>query len=61
MTQLLCTSRYCQDVSTKKLPEEDFVKELLKALALLDINPRQKQSGHSAVLKGIAWAQVNRV
>ena len=48
-------------MSSKKVPEEDFVKELLKALALLDINPRQKQSGNDTMLKGAAWAQVNCV
>ncbi|KAL3145697.1 hypothetical protein ABBQ32_003231 [Trebouxia sp. C0010 RCD-2024] len=49
--------RYCQDVSSKRVPEEDFEKELLKALALLDINPKLKQPGDDTILRGIAWSQ----
>lgn len=41
------------------MPEEDFAKELLKALALLDINPKLKQPGNDAILRGIAWSQVS--
>ena len=41
------------------MPEADFLQELLKALALLSINAKQKQSEDNAVLKGIAWAQVS--
>ena len=51
--------RYCQDVSSKRVPEADFVEELLKGLALLSISPKQKQSGDRALLKGITWAQVS--
>ena len=50
--------RYCQDVSSKRVPEADFAQELLKALALLSVHPKQKQSGDNTVLKGIAWAQL---
>ncbi|KAL3151020.1 hypothetical protein ABBQ38_012891 [Trebouxia sp. C0009 RCD-2024] len=50
-------NRYCQEVSSKRVPEEDFAKELLKALALLDINPKLKQPGNDAILRGIAWSQ----
>lgn len=51
--------RYCQDVSSKRVPEADFVEELLKGLALLSINPKHSQSGGNALLKGITWAKVS--
>lgn len=46
-------------MSSRRIPEADFVDELLKALALLSITAKQKQSGDIAVLKGITWAQVS--
>lgn len=49
-------NRYCQDVTSRRVPEADFVEELLKGLALLSINPKQKQLGDSAMLKGVTWA-----
>lgn len=50
--------RYCQDATSKQqVPQADFASELLKALALLSITPKQASLDGQQVLRGIAWAQ----
>ncbi|KAL0025577.1 hypothetical protein WJX79_002725 [Trebouxia sp. C0005] len=49
---------YCQSTTAaQRVPQADFVSELIKAMALLNIVPKQVLVGNQQLLKGIAWSQ----
>lgn len=50
---------YCQTTTaSQRVPQADFVSELIKAMALLNIVPKQVLVGNQQFLRGIAWSQV---
>ena len=50
---------YCQSTTaSQRVPQADFVSELIKAMALANIVPKQVLVGNQQFLKGIAWSQV---
>ena len=51
--------QYCESTSaSQRVPQADFASELLKAMALLSITPRQVTVNGQHAFKGIAWEQV---
>ena len=50
---------YCQSTAaSQRVPQADFVSELVKAMVLVNIVPKQVLVGNQQFLKGIAWSQV---
>ncbi len=50
---------YCQSTSaSQRVLQADFVSELIKAMALVNIVPKQVLVDNQQFLKAIAWSQV---
>lgn len=50
---------YCQSTTaSQRVPQADFVSELIKVMALVNTVPKQVLIGNQQFLKGIAWSQV---
>ncbi|KAL0040592.1 hypothetical protein WJX77_011854 [Trebouxia sp. C0004] len=49
---------YCQSTTaSQRVPQADFVSELIKAMALVNMVPKQVPAGQQQFLRGVAWSQ----